>query len=33
MGQSENELLCQIGFGRLTASNHLNMNTKMNSVL
>ena len=32
-GQSENELWCEIHHGRLTASNHHNIYTKMNSVL
>ena len=32
-GQSENELWRQIRLGRLTASNHHNIYTKMNSVL
>ena len=32
-GQSENELWHQIRLGRLTASNHHNIYTKMNSVL
>ena len=31
--QSENELWCQIHIGRLPASNHYNIYTKMNSVL